>query len=75
LSWYNKVGLEGQLETPSPLFDLAKLLVVGAGFPLEIRRTSFQEEVGRLAVNLSQANATPWWRLGEGMNSAIPNSL
>jgi len=56
---YTTVGLEGKLEATPVSMDLAKLLAWAQESRLEIRRTSYQQEIDRLAVNLSQAERYP----------------
>lgn len=72
---YTSVGISGELDTTIMPLDLAKLLAWAQESRLELRRTDYQREIDRLAVNLSQAERYPVIALGgayELNNSEFP---
>jgi len=56
---YTQVGIQGELTALSFDMDLAKLLAWAQESRSEIRQTDFQQEMDKLAVNLSQAERFP----------------
>jgi len=66
LELYTNVDLEGELKTTRINLDLAKLLARAQESRLEIRRTDYQREIDRLALNLSQAERYPVVEFGAG---------
>ncbi len=64
LELYTQVGIVGKLEEKKGDFDLPKLLAHAQENRFEIRGTEYQQEIDRLAVNLSKAERFPVIALG-----------
>lgn len=69
---YTSLDLTGEIETQTIPLDLPKLLAWAQQFRSEIRRTDFQKEINRLAVNLSMAERFPVVALGAGYEFTDP---